>query len=269
MDFGGSLIKLIFFSSGDDDDSASSDVLGSDECEGSLHRADGNNMRKSSPQRPDSPAAQPPQPCLRSGSVPGGSHALPGADEASSPARVASPMLSQGSHSIAEPADSNLNDGSPSSSAFLAQTALQSHPITALNAASRSGLTRQQASALAGVQSHAPVGLGIPAEQDAADPEPRNSMSSSSEKGRQGGKLHFVKFETSRIHDAIHFIEQKQLHRRRNGGSCTDGPLFQVWFLSPASALLLHHLRGLPARWSCMRFWFETIYCAFLSTRQP
>jgi bifunctional damage-control phosphatase, subfamily II, fusion protein len=38
---------------------------------------------------------------------------------------------------------------------------------------------------------------------------------------QRGGRLHFVKFETSRIDDAIEFIKRKKLHRVRDG--CTPG----------------------------------------------
>ncbi|CAG9461150.1 unnamed protein product [Pedinophyceae sp. YPF-701] len=40
----------------------------------------------------------------------------------------------------------------------------------------------------------------------------------------RGGKLHFVKFETSKVHDAINFIREKGLHRRPldSGGRDTD-----------------------------------------------
>lgn len=43
--------------------------------------------------------------------------------------------------------------------------------------------------------------------------------------GQAGGKLHFVKFETAKIHQAIDFIEAKGLHRRTQGdvGSSSNG----------------------------------------------
>lgn len=111
---------------------------------------------------------------------------------------------------------------------------LHSHPITALDPRSYE-LLPEASNSNSTMPCMAPQidpleGSGSPGEllESSMDAFQRDSMSSSSEKGRQGGRLHFVKFESARIHDAIDFIEQKQLHCRRTGRSSTDGPLFQV-----------------------------------------
>ena len=44
----------------------------------------------------------------------------------------------------------------------------------------------------------------------------------------RGGRLHFVKFETSRVDDAIEFIKKKGLHRVRSRDPCDRKPTVQV-----------------------------------------
>jgi hypothetical protein len=71
--------------------------------------------------------------------------------------------------------------------------------------------------------------LGSP--QNASDSQPTpvhakpvSSLQQVLDKGAErGGRLHFVKFETSRVEDAIQFIERKGLHRAMNH-SCGNLP---------------------------------------------
>lgn len=43
-----------------------------------------------------------------------------------------------------------------------------------------------------------------------------------------GGRLHFVKFETSKVDLALDFIEQKQLHLHSQGGGHKAGTLMRI-----------------------------------------
>ena len=224
MDIGGSLIKLVYFSSGDDDDGVSSEALGSDECEGSvLHPQDNTH---SNTQRPDSPSAHP-SPQAENQHVQSSSY-LSGAGGTGSRAvgEAESPRKASAHPIAAHQAYTRSTSATASPSVSPTHSALSSHPISACDALSKDALpeciqdSREVPCDAARPDSPAHLGPG--------DPAHRDSLSTSSEKGRQGGRLHFVKFESARIHDAINFIEQKQLHCRRSGHSSMDGPLFQV-----------------------------------------
>lgn len=52
-----------------------------------------------------------------------------------------------------------------------------------------------------------------------------------------GGRLHFVKFETAQLHEAIDFIRSKGLHRQHNGDGTPNGKVARVRFF-------LHLLNG-------------------------
>lgn len=235
MDIGGSLIKLVYFSSGDDDDGVSSEALGSDECESSVLRT----QDHSSAQRPSSPSLQP---CLLENqhddsqcSSSGAGAAAAGAREYVEPVSPGKPTAQQ--HSRAHHAYTQSATATESPSVSPTRSALSSHPISACDAMSNDALPEcVHDSRGASCDAARP---DSPAHLDAGDPTHRDSLSTSSDKGRQGGRLHFVKFESTRINDAINFIEQKQLHCRRSGRSSMDGPLFQVRF-SPSPVPLLH-----------------------------
>lgn len=220
MDIGGSLIKLVYFSSGDDDDGASSEALGSEECDCSHPRAPDNHNCSSNTQRPSSPPVQAPHPSLRTEQQQQSLDTQPRqAELAHEPAEH---------HSSTDPNHSTAKVTFTASSASSTRNGLQSYPIaTSCDALQDSAHTLPARPSGDADVPDSPVGL------DATDPVQQDSMSTSSEKGRQGGRLHFVKFESARVHDAINFIEQKQLHCRRNRCSSDSRPLFQVHVLIP------------------------------------
>ena len=66
-----------------------------------------------------------------------------------------------------------------------------------------------------------PASAGLPEDGERAS-------DAGSKSAEPGGRLHFAKFETSRVEEAIAFIEQKQLHQAHGGGGGGTGVTLQV-----------------------------------------
>jgi hypothetical protein len=206
MDIGGSLIKLVYFSPGEDEDGESSEALGSDEYESSIPSPVA--VAQSETQSSSFPVHQQPtvQPQGLSNASSTASLTGPGATEGTPPPEIAEPRRK---------ARFDQQREAPGTSG-------SSQDNAGTEEAAQDELFRSVAESNGGAKLHQSV-----ADLRTAAILQRDSVGASSDKASRGGRLHFVKFETARIDDAIAFIKQKHLHCTRSGGS-DAGPLLQV-----------------------------------------
>lgn len=199
MDIGGSLIKLVYFSPEDEDES--SDAIESDESppgSGRNSSQEDNSFSRTLAQFEQSPAAAAlVPPALR--------------DAHTQPAALDSYQSVPNAHS-AGLAQAQTPDGS-SAAVRQPDPAHNGVPATPPQQPTNSHKPPQSSKADAQSNHTLPSRLS------------QQSLGAASEKAARGGRLHFVKFETRNIEDAIGFIEQKQLLRSRSTNGEAVAPL--------------------------------------------
>lgn len=208
MDIGGSLIKLVYFSPEEDDES--SDAIESDSSSGNQTPSPdsgressqgGSKFSRTLAQFEQSPAVQD-----LVASAFADTHTRP-ADPSSSAARpIDSPA--EPPHEQA-PGDRPVRDTQKSARP----------PSFADSAAPATPPQRPKNSDAQHSQTDHPSNQTLPSRLS------QQSLGVASEKAARGGRLHFVKFETRNIEDAIRFIEQKQLLRSRSNNGEAVAPL--------------------------------------------
>lgn len=208
MDIGGSLIKLVYFSPEEDDES--SDAIESDASSGNQTPSPGSGRESSQggskfsrtlAQFEQSPAAQD----------------IVASAFADTPMRPAEPSYSA-AHPI-DPAAEPLGEHAPGDGP--ARDALEAgrRPTSAHNAAPATPPQPPKTLDAHNSQADQASNQTLPSRLS------QQSLGVASEKAARGGRLHFVKFETRNIEDAIRFIEQKQLLRNRSNNGQAVAPL--------------------------------------------